>query len=115
MKEARQMEIDYSEMTAEYLGTDATDQDLHLFREACERVLPAFEDSEYPMLAATGYIWNDGLMLMDTAGICYYCDRLLADAVVTPKQGDDEAWAILGSLHDDGCEWITTRAHRQAL
>jgi hypothetical protein len=31
--------------------------------------------------------------------------------VVTPNQGDDEAWAILASLHDDGCEWVATRAH----
>jgi hypothetical protein len=42
---------------------------------------------------------------------CIYCNRDVREIV--PPLGDDAAWAALATEHAEGCEWITTRAHRR--
>lgn len=44
--------------------------------------------------------------------ICAYCETQVTRLWVIPAIDEDAAWAELAGLHADGCEWITTRAHR---
>jgi hypothetical protein len=44
---------------------------------------------------------------------CSYCgEEVVEDGMSTPHADDGDAWADLATVHLDGCEWITTRAHR---
>jgi hypothetical protein len=53
-------DITYHDMTVEHLG-DATEDDLRQFREACAAVEEILDDA----LAATDYVWNDGVIRFD--------------------------------------------------
>ena len=48
--------------------------------------------------------------------MCVYCGAVMPieQASLVPAIGDDEAWGNLADYHYDGCEWIETRAHREA-
>lgn len=44
---------------------------------------------------------------------CIYCDAVLpADDEPVPPVNDAAAWRQLREIHNDGCEWVETRAHR---
>lgn len=45
---------------------------------------------------------------------CIYCgsDELFPVDAPVPAVDDDQAWGRLAEMHDPGCEWIKTRAHR---
>lgn len=49
--------------------------------------------------------------------MCIYCGAVMPieQAALVPSVGDDEAWDHLAGHHHDGCEWIATRAHREAM
>ncbi len=118
------MATTYENMTVEHLGHGATEADLARFRDACERVLPAFKDDGEPWdedyqsatQQATDYVWNDGdFEDRLSAGACIYCGNLVDDALMVPPANDDNAWIALAPGHQPDCEWIATRAHRQVI
>lgn len=99
----------YTTMTAEYLGQDATEEDLADFKAACRRVT-GFQLDE---AEATEYIWNNGRIRFN-ADICAYCESVTPDGTIVPAADDDELWALIAPEHDANCEWVATRAHRLA-
>jgi hypothetical protein len=42
--------------------------------------------------------------------LCAYCGELV-ETLDVPDEDDDDAWKALESEHNDGCEWVLTRAH----
>jgi hypothetical protein len=43
---------------------------------------------------------------------CIYCGALVPREPV-PAEDDDESWERIKGLHNNGCEWADTRAHRR--
>lgn len=43
---------------------------------------------------------------------CMYCGAVVP-VEEPPKVGDDEEWRRLAVVHNWGCEWVETRAHRR--
>lgn len=98
------------ELTVEHLGAAATDADLNEFREAVERILPAFGGNQ---AAAIDWLWGDGdYMPRLNAAACAYCGALVLDGTEVPAADNDTAWDRLSAEHAADCEWIATRAHR---
>ena len=100
-----------SALTPEFLGQDATDGDLASYRAAVRRVQdsPRYAHEE----DAAEFVWNNGSIRFD-AGVCAYCEAAVSDYETIPGRDDDESWEELAPEHENDCEWITTRAHRNA-